>query len=70
MGPAVGTGTGSEVVKLVRQPEDTYLATTKDGSQELVDEATLKLLPQGLARLVTQQMRELVAAMLKSQTIT
>ena len=67
--PTIGTGTGSEVVDIVRQSENTYLATTKDGRQEVVDEATLKQLPQGIARLATLQTREKMAAKLPSHTI-
>ena len=60
--PVIGTGTGSEVVEVVREGQDSYLATTKDGCQEVVDEATLSKLPQGVARLATLQTREMMAA--------
>ena len=59
--PVIGTGTGSEVVEIAREGEDSYLATTKDGCQEVVDEATLSKLPQGVARLATLQVREKMA---------
>ena len=36
--------------------------TTRDGCQQVLDEATLKQLPQGVARLATLQTRELMAA--------
>ena len=60
--PSLGTGTGSEVVAVVREGKNAYRVTTRDGCQQMLDEATLKQLPQGLARLATLQTRELMAA--------
>ena len=59
--PSLGTGTGSEVVAVVREGKNAYRVTTRDGCQQMLDEATLKQLPQGVARLATLQTRELMA---------
>ena len=60
--PSIGTGTGSEVVNVVREGEHTYRVTTNDGCQEVVDETTLKQLPQWMARHATLVTREQMAA--------
>ena len=60
--PSTGTGTGSEVFDVVREGENAYRVTTKDGCQEVVDEATLTKLPWGMTRLATLQVRERMAA--------
>ena len=54
---SVGTGTGSEVVDVVRRGENAYHVATKDCCRQRLDEATLIQLPQGLARLATLQSR-------------
>ena len=56
--PSMGTGTGSEVIDVVREGESQYRVTTKNGRQEVIKEAILKMLPQGGARLLTLQTRE------------
>ena len=55
----MGTGTGSEVVEISRA-ENLDQVTTRDGRQNVIDEATLKELPQGEAKLATLQTREAV----------
>ena len=60
--PSLGTGTGSEVVGVVREGENAYRVTTKDGCQQVLEEAALKQLPQGEARFATLQTREFMAA--------
>ena len=59
--PSNGTGTGSEVVDVVREGENAYHVTTKDGHQDVIDEATLTKLPQGMAKLAPLHMRERAA---------
>ena len=59
--PIVGTGSGSEVVKVVRIDQDSYEVTTKDGCREIIKENYLVQLPQGEARLATLQTKELMA---------
>ena len=58
----MGTGTGSEVVGVAREGENAYRVTTRDGCQQVLDEAALNQLPQGTAKLATLKIRELMAA--------
>ena len=60
--PSLGTGTGSEVVGIVREGMNAFRVTTRDGCQQVLDEAALNQLPQGVARLATLRTREFMAA--------
>lgn len=60
--PTLGTGTGSEVIEIARAGNDLYRVTTRDGRQDVLDKDRIHMLPQGMARLATLQVREQMAA--------